>query len=77
MFKPYFKYVNAPGVGGKVLEHTSLYIKSETQLCSVWAGEVIDPYRDLQFGGIELGFRGHNYWFVKDSFLERIISFIV
>ena len=77
MFKPYFKYVNAPGVGGKVTEYNSIYIKSEPQSYSIWADEIKNPYRDLQHGGIELGFRGYNYWFSLDSLLGKIISFIV
>ena len=77
MFKPYFTYVEAPGRGGRVVEQNSLYIKSEIQLISKWGGDILNPYRDLQFGGTELGFKGHNYWFSDNSFLGKILKFLV
>lgn len=77
MFEPYFEYVEAPGQGGRVLEHNSLFIKSEKQLCSTWAEKIEKPYRDLQHSGISLGFNGLNYWFSEESILGRIFSFIV
>ena len=77
MLKPYFEYVEAPGHGGRVLEHNSLFIKSEKQLCSIWAGKIENPYRNLQFSGVMLGFNGLNYWFSDGSILGRILSSIV
>lgn len=81
MFKPYFKYVDAPGTGGRVTGmwfNRSWYsiIRSEEQQVSRWSKPVENSYRDLQSGGVTLGLFGQNYWIVNDTILGKLLSWL-
>lgn len=77
MFKPNYKYVDESGFSGRCLEHNSFFIKSDIQLCSSWAGIMKNPYRDLQYGGTTVGYKGFNYWFSDNSLVGKIFKFLV
>ena len=79
MLNPIYEVIAGPGFSGKVLK-TWRFPKRSGFLFSIrqstpfqisrWAGQC-NPYR--YFGGITLGFRGHNYHLSPNSLLGKLV----
>lgn len=41
-----------------------------------FVGKRFNPYKELSYGGITLGFRGKNYWFSDKEIVGKIIALI-
>lgn len=71
MLIPYYKISSEKGFSGNKEDPTIYYCFPGIKPKEI---NRLNPYRDLQYGGTLLGYKGKNYWFSDETLLGKILK---